>query len=83
MSPTDLPWDPIPVPGRLFRTGGTCLCRSGIFSHVIDTDSQIDGIRPGIPGSMMETDRVCPHHLVGVDWAQNQSRYILKLIITI
>ena len=34
----------------------------------------IDGIQPGIPGSMMGTDRVCPHHLIGVDWAQNQSR---------
>ena len=34
----------------------------------------IDGNRPGIPGSMMGTDRVCPHHLIGVDWAQNQSR---------
>ena len=35
---------------------------------------QIDGNQPGIPGSMMGTDRVCPHHLIGVDWAQNQSR---------
>ena len=34
----------------------------------------IDGIRPGIPGSVIGTDRVCPHHLIGVDWAQNQSR---------
>ena len=35
---------------------------------------QIDGIQPGILGSVMGTDRVCPHHLIGVDWAQNQSR---------
>ena len=35
---------------------------------------RIDGFRPGIPGSVMGTDRVCPHHLIGVDWAQNQSR---------
>ena len=35
---------------------------------------RIDGIRPGIPGSVMGTDRVCPHHLIGVDWAQNWSR---------
>ena len=35
---------------------------------------QIDGIRLGIPGSVMGTDRVRPHHLIGVDWAQNQSR---------
>ena len=34
----------------------------------------IDGIRPGIPGSVMGTDRVRHHHLIGVDWAQNQSR---------
>ena len=34
----------------------------------------IDGNQPGIPGSMMGTDRVRPHHLIGVDWAQNQSR---------
>ena len=35
---------------------------------------RIDGNQPGIPGSMMGTDRVRPHHLIGVDWAQNQSR---------
>ena len=35
---------------------------------------RIDEIRPGIPGSVMGTDRVCPHHLIGVDWVQNQSR---------
>ena len=35
---------------------------------------RIDGIRPGIPGSVMGTHRVRPHHLIGVDWAQNQSR---------
>ena len=35
---------------------------------------RIDGIRPGILGSVMGTDRVRPHHLIGVDWAQNQSR---------
>ena len=35
---------------------------------------RIDGIQLGIPGSMMGTNRVCPHHLIGVDWAQNQSR---------
>ena len=34
---------------------------------------RIDGNQPGIPGSMMGTDRVRPHHLIGVDWAQNQS----------
>ena len=35
---------------------------------------RIDGIRLGTPGSVMGTDRVRPHHLIGVDWAQNQSR---------
>ena len=35
---------------------------------------RIDGIQPGIPGSVIGTDRVCPHHLIGEDWAQNQSR---------
>ena len=35
---------------------------------------RLDGIRPGILGSVMGTDRVYPHHLIGVDWAQNQSR---------
>ena len=34
----------------------------------------IDVNRPGILGSVMGTDRVHPHHLIGVDWAQNQSR---------
>ena len=44
---------------------------------------QIDGIRLGIPGSMMGTDRVHPHHLIGVDWAQSQSKIENKLIITV
>ena len=44
---------------------------------------QIDGIRLGIPGSMIGTDRVRPHHLMGVDWAQNQSEIEIKLIITV
>ena len=35
---------------------------------------RIDGIRPGIPGSVIGTNRVRPHYLIGVDWAQNQSR---------
>ena len=34
----------------------------------------INGIRPGIPGSVIGIDRVHPYHLIGVDWAQNQSR---------
>ena len=38
---------------------------------------RIDGIRLGIPGSMMGTDRI------GVDWAQSQSKIENKLIITV
>ena len=45
---------------------------------------RIDGIRLGIPGSVIGTDRVHPHHLIGVDWAQNQSKVVeIKLIITV
>ena len=36
--------------------------------------ARIAGIRLGIPGSVMGTNRVRPNHLIGVDWAQNQSR---------
>ena len=35
---------------------------------------RIDVNRLAILGSVMGTDRVHPHHLIGVDWAQNQSR---------
>ena len=44
------------------------------LSHVIDMDWLNDEIQLGDPGPMMGIDRVCPHHLIGVDWAQNQSR---------
>ena len=57
---------------------------SGLGAHVCATVAflvmrliwigRIDGIRPGIPGSVIGTDRVRPHHLIGVDWAQHQSR---------
>ena len=40
---------------------------------------RIDGIRPGIPGSVIGTDRVRPHHLIGVDWAQSQSSNLPSL----
>ena len=43
------------------------------LSHVMDIDRLNDGIRLGDLGPMMGIDRVCPHHLIGVDWAQNQS----------
>ena len=44
------------------------------LSHAIDIDWSNEEIRPGDRGPMMGIDRVCPHHLIGVDWAQNQSR---------
>ena len=44
------------------------------LSHVIDIDRSNDGIRLGDPGPMMGIDRVHPHHLIWVDWTQNQSR---------
>ena len=60
------------------------MCRGGVLSRAIDTDiGRIDGIRPGIPGSVIGTDRVRPHHLIGVDWAQNQSEVEIKLVITV
>ena len=73
-SPTNLPRDPNPVPGSLFWTGAH-VCAAVVFLVVqLIRIGQIDGIQLGIPGSMMGTDRVCLHHLIGVDWAQNQSR---------
>ena len=44
------------------------------LSCMIETDWSNDGIRPGDPGPMMGIDRVQPHHLIGMDWAQNHSR---------
>ena len=44
------------------------------LSHVMETDWSNDEIRLGDLGPMMGIDRVWPHHLIGVDWAQNQSR---------
>ena len=72
--PTDLPRDPNPVPGRLFWTGGTCVCHGGVLVVQLIRIGRIDVNRPGILGSVMGTDRVRPHHLIGVDRAQNQSR---------
>ena len=43
------------------------------FSHAIDMDWLDDEISLGDPGPMMGIDSVHPHHLIGVDWAQNQS----------
>ena len=44
------------------------------LSHVIRTNWSNDGIQPGDPGPMMGIDRDWPHHLIGVDWAHDQSR---------
>ena len=44
------------------------------LSHVIDIDWLNDGIRLGDLGPMMGIDRACPHHLIRMNWAQNQSR---------
>ena len=54
---------------------GAHVCAAVVFLVVqLIRIGRIDGIRPIIPGSVMGTDRVCPHHLIGVEWAQNQSR---------
>ena len=59
---------------RLFWTGAhVCAAVAFLVVRLIRI-GQIDGIRLGIPGPVMGTDRVHPHHLIGVDWAQNQSR---------
>ena len=63
---------------------GAHVCAAVVFLVVrLIWIGRIDGIRLGIPGSMMGTDRVCPHHMIGVDWAQNQSEIEIKLIITV
>ena len=73
-SPTDLPWDPNPVPVDCFGLGAH-VCAAVAFLVVrLIWIGQIDVNRLGILGSVMGTDRVHPHHLIGVDWAQNQSR---------
>ena len=43
------------------------------LSHVMDMDRLNDGIQLRDPSPMMGIDRVHPHQLIGVDWAQNQS----------
>ena len=73
-SPTDLPWDTNPILVDCFRLGAH-VCAAVVFLVVrLIWIGQIDVNRLGVPGSVMGTDRVCPHHLIGVDWAQNQSR---------
>ena len=70
---TNLPKDPIPVPSRCYGLGAhVCVAVVFLVMQWIPI-GQIDGNRPGNPGSMMGISRVCPHHLIGVDWAQDQS----------
>ena len=74
MSTTNFPWDPNPVLVDCFGLGAH-VCATVAFLVVrLIRIGQIDGIRPGFPGSVMGTNRVCPYRLIGVDWAQNQSR---------
>ena len=54
---------------------GAHVCALGAFLVVrLIRIGRIDVNRPIIPGSVMGTDRVRPRHLIGMDWAQNQSR---------
>ena len=57
-----------------FGLGAHVYAAVGVLVMQLIQIGRIDGNRPGILGSMMGTDRVHPHHLIGVDWAQNQSR---------
>ena len=69
MSPTDLPRDLNLVPGDCSGLGAhVCVAVAFLVMQLIQI-GRIDGNQPGIPGSMMVTDRVHPHHLIGVDWA--------------
>ena len=50
------------------------------LSRMIVINWSNDGIRLVYQGPMMGIDRVQPHHLIGMDWAQIQSRIESKLI---
>ena len=74
MSPTNLPGIQIQSLVDCFGLGAH-VCAAVAFLVVrLIWIGWIDANRPGILGSVMGTNRVCPHHLIGVDWAQNQSR---------
>ena len=73
-SPTDFPGTRIQSLVDCFGLGAhVCAAVAFLVMRLIRI-GWIDGIRLGIPGSVTGTNRVCPHHLIGVDWAQNQSR---------
>ena len=53
------------------------------LSRVMEIDWSNDDIRLAHLGPMMGIDRVSSHHLIGMDWAQNQSKIEIKLITLI
>ena len=53
------------------------------LSCLMEIDWSNDEIRLVYLGSTMGIDRVQPHHLIGMDWAQNQSKIESKLITLI
>ena len=50
------------------------------LSHMMEIDWLNDEIQLVYPGPMMGIDRVQSYHLIGMDWAQNQSKIEIKLI---
>ena len=50
------------------------------LSHMTEIDWLNDEIQLIYPGPMIGIDRVQSHHLIGMDWAQNQSIIEIKLI---
>ena len=68
------PW--IRIQSLVDRFGlGAHVCAAVVFLVVrLILIGPIDVNQPGILGSAMGTNRVHPHHLIGVDSAQNQSR---------
>ena len=54
-----------------------------ILSHMMEINWSNDEIQLVYLGPMMGIDRVQSHHLIGMDWAQNQSKIEIKLITLI
>ena len=53
------------------------------LSHMMEIDWLHDEIRLLHPGPMMGLNRAQFHHLIGMDWDQNQSKIEIKLITLI
>ena len=53
------------------------------ISHMMEIDWPDDDIRMVYLGPKMGIDRVQSHHLIGMDWARNQSKIEIKLITLI